>query len=122
MRLIMTAATLGMIVAPGGCDPSEGADPVPEREIEQVQEAYTPEWMELPGVVGTGIGRCDGTPCIKVFLVSPAPDTEEAIPDSVEGHPVEIEVTGPVRPRSPSDTSSSDGPGPTGLRFLGSGW
>lgn len=75
--------------------------------IEEVQEKYTPEWMELPGVVGTGIGRCETEegadepyePCIRVFLSSPSPEAEEAIPDRVEGYRVETVVTGRFRPR-----------------------
>lgn len=72
---------------------------MPERPIEEVQEAYTPEWMELAAVVGTGIGECDGEPCIKVYLAEPSEEADEAIPDSVEGHRVETVVTGPFRPR-----------------------
>lgn len=71
------------------------------RSIEEVQEAHTPEWMELPGVVGTGIGLCeDEEPCIRVFLQAPSPEAEAAIPERVEGYRVELVVTGPFRPRS----------------------
>ncbi len=77
---------------------------VPERSIEEVQEAHTPGWMELPGVVGTGIGLCDDEPCIRVFLSEPSPEAEEAIPEEVEGYRVELVVTGPFRPRLPPDT------------------
>jgi hypothetical protein len=88
---------------------------VPEPTIEEVQERHTPEWMELPGVVGTGIGLCDRKegadpprePCIRVFLSEPSPQAEEAIPDRVEGYRVELVVTGPFRPRP--------GPDPGGL-------
>jgi len=87
---------------------------VPQRSIEEVQEAYTPGWMELDGVVGTGIGLCEteegadlpGEPCIRVFLSEPSPEAEDAIPDEVEGYRVELVVTGPFRPRLPPDTGT----------------
>ncbi len=74
-----------------------------EPTIEEVQERYTTEWMALAGVVGTGIGACDGEPCIRVFLARPSPEAEERIPPEVEGYRVELEVTGEFRPRSPPD-------------------
>ena len=73
-----------------------------EPTIEEVQERYTPEWMALADVVGTGIGSCEGEPCIRVFLARPSPEAEESIPPEVEGYRVELEVTGEFRPRSPS--------------------
>ncbi len=77
--------------------------------IEEAQERFTPEWMALPGVTGTGIGRCvleggtetDGPwePCIRVFLSEPSPDAEQAIPSRASGYRVEVVVTGRFRPR-----------------------
>jgi hypothetical protein len=81
-------------------DGEEGMEQEPPT-IEEVQERHTPEWMELPGVVGTGIGLCDDEPCIRVFLAAPSPEAEEAIPEEVEGYPVEVVVTGAFRPRQP---------------------
>ena len=48
-----------------------------ERSIEEVQEAFTREWMDLPGVVGTGIGLCEDQPCIKVLVAGPIGELEE---------------------------------------------
>jgi hypothetical protein len=78
-----------------------------QRSIEEVQEEFTPEWMELPGVVGTGIGLCDGRPCIKVFVAGPVGALQDRIPREVEGHRVELERTGPFQAR---DTGSATGP------------
>lgn len=73
---------------------------MPERTIQEVQEAYTDEWMAIPGVVGTGIGLCDDDePCIRVFLSAPSPEAEERIPARVEGYRVELVVVGPFRSR-----------------------
>ena len=67
--------------------------------IEDVQNAHTDAWMKIPGVVGTAIGLCNETPCIKVLVVRSTSDLRKAIPDSLEGYRVIIEETGVVRPQ-----------------------
>ncbi len=67
------------------------------RTIEQVQDAYTNEWMAIPGVEGTGIGLCEGQPCIKVYSSRTAEELQGKIPQTVEGYPVTIEKTGTFR-------------------------
>lgn len=61
--------------------------------------AHTDSLMALRGVVGTAIGRCDGAPCIRVFLADSRAAARGAIPSQLEGYPVRVEVTGPIRPR-----------------------
>lgn len=58
--------------------------------------------MAIPGVVGTGIGLCDGEPCIKVLVTRRTAEIVEAIPEEVQGHRVEIEMTGEFRARDTS--------------------
>jgi len=72
---------------------------VPKRPIDQVLEAHTPGLMELPGVVGTGQGLCDGEPCITVMLVARTSELDQKIPSRLEGYPVKIQVTGEIRAR-----------------------
>ncbi len=74
-----------------------------ESTIETAQAKLTDRVMALPGVVGLGIGECEGAPCIKVFVVQKTPQLESAIPSTFEGFPVEIQVTGEIRAR-PSDS------------------
>jgi hypothetical protein len=86
----------------GGCIPSgeRGTEEgMTERPIEEVLEEHTPGWMEIDGVVGTGIGLCDETPCIRIFLARESEEIRRAIPEEVGGHPVDVVVTGPFRPR-----------------------
>lgn len=84
-----------------GCSSGRGDEEQPEastkRTIEEVQEAHTPAWMEIAGVIGTGIGLCNEEPCIKVFVARRTEEIEEKIPEEVEGYPVRIEVTGEFR-------------------------
>ncbi|WP_197054444.1 hypothetical protein [Nitrosococcus oceani] len=52
--------------------------------------------MNFPGVVGTGIGDCHGTPCIKVYIKEKTPELERQLPKRIEGFQLDIEVTGPI--------------------------
>jgi len=77
------------------------------RSIEEVQEAFTSEWMALPGVIGTGVALCGGEPCIKVFVAGPIEPLQGAIPGEVEGHRVVLETTGRFQAR---DSGAAPGP------------
>ncbi|HWR83343.1 MAG TPA: hypothetical protein VN285_08570 [Candidatus Deferrimicrobium sp.] len=67
---------------------------VARKTIEQVLADHTEHWMAIPGVEGTGIGECDGAPCIVVMASRPASELEGKIPAQVEGYNVRIEITG----------------------------
>ncbi len=69
-----------------------------------VQERHTPELMANPEVVGTAVTLTeDGRPAIMVMTKTAALKKGEGIPESIEGIPVVIEVTGVIRPmRIPS--------------------
>ncbi len=68
-----------------------------EPSIEAAQQRLTERVMNLPGVVGTAIGECDGAPCIKVLVADLTPELEDAIPSEFEGFRVEIDETGEIR-------------------------
>lgn len=72
------------------------------RPIEQVLQAHTSTIMAVPGVLGTGQGEHEGSPCIVVFVRRRTADLERAIPSSLEGYPVRLEQTGEIRPRDPA--------------------
>ena len=67
--------------------------------IEQALAEHTEAWMQIDGVEGTGIGLCDDTPCIKIFVSRPLDEFVEVLPDSVAGHPVRLEPAGRFEPR-----------------------
>ena len=67
-------------------------------EIMAVQEQYESQLMALQGVVGVGIGECEGQPCIKVFVEERTPELERQVPNQLEGFKVDIEVTGLIQP------------------------
>jgi len=68
------------------------------RPIADVLRDHTPELMALHGVVGTAEGAlASGDPCIQVLLAEKSAETERRIPRVLEGWPVVIQVTGPIR-------------------------
>lgn len=72
----------------------------PKRDINDVLRAHDKELLAIPGVVGVYVGLLeDGkTSCLKVMLTQKSSETERAIPKTIEGYPVVIEVSGEIRP------------------------
>ncbi|MGE4181444.1 MAG: hypothetical protein AB7J34_16590 [Limisphaerales bacterium] len=70
------------------------------RDINTVLADHDVDLLALPGVVGVYVGLLDDdrTPCLKVMLLKPNPETIRALPKTLEGHPVRYEVTGAIRP------------------------
>jgi len=72
---------------------------MPSKSIEQVQEEHTPALMRIEGVVGTYLGQTDaGQPCIKVMVREQTSDLARQIPSELGGYPVEVVVSGEIRP------------------------
>ena len=70
-----------------------------DQTIEQVLAAYTAGWMSITGVVGTAIGERSGEPCLRIMVVKKTPEIRAAIPDRVEGFPVDVVEVGVFRAR-----------------------
>ncbi len=68
-----------------------------EMSITQALKQATPGLMKIEGVVGTAQGRCDGAPCIKIYVVKKTPELLGQLPATIAGHPVVIEETGEIR-------------------------
>ena len=99
-------ATIAVVVGLARCGGrargnQEERQAVTSKSIEAVLAAHSDSLMALPGVVGTAIGLCDGARCIRVFLAAPNEATRQRIPARLEGYPVMVEVTGPIRAREP---------------------
>ena len=65
--------------------------------IEAVLREQTERLLAMPGVVGTALGLCGGTPCIKVYVEAGASEAAREIPATLEGYPVQVERTGEIR-------------------------
>lgn len=66
-------------------------------DIAAVKNRHETWIMNLPGVVGTAIGDCQGSPCIKVYIKEKNPELERQIPKQLEGFKLDIEVIGPIK-------------------------
>lgn len=106
--MAMIAAVASLVACAGGPEvvreESEDRDltsatPMNQKTIEEVLAEHTEEWMSMPGVVGTGIGACDGEPCIKVFVAHSTDELRQTIPDQVEDFVIRLEVTGAFQAR-----------------------
>ena len=105
---VRTAVTLGTLFSLStACSSTSERTEIPQRPIEQVLEQHNDSLTTRPGVVGTAIGLCDGAPCIRVFFADSASARGAGIPARLEGYPVRVEVTGPVRLRDPPPSSTS---------------
>ena len=71
----------------------------PRRDIDSVLAAHDQELLAIPGVIGVYVGTLEDrrTPCLKVMLAQDTPELRRAIPATIEGYPVIIEITGEVR-------------------------
>ncbi|MCG8594164.1 MAG: hypothetical protein MI785_07295 [Kiloniellales bacterium] len=77
----------------------EGA--MTEKSIESVLDAHAPALMAHPEVVGTGVGLCDDSPCIKVFVIARSAELRQRIGAEIEGYRVDLVETGPIRALEP---------------------
>ena len=93
---------VGVIVALGFVQ-LMAQSPSPRRDINAVLAAHDRQLLELPDVVGVYVGvLADGkTPCLKVMLARPIPETERKLPREIEGYPVVAEISGEIRPLRP---------------------
>src|SRR5438093_1276982 len=79
--------------------------PTRPRRIAQVFAAHSDSLMLLPGVVGVGIGQCGDAPCIKVMAAYSSPELTARLPRRLEGYAVELQVTGLITARAPSEAN-----------------
>jgi hypothetical protein len=69
--------------------------------IDKVLEEDGASLMDLPGVVGVGQTEVDGRPCILVILERRSQEIEAAIPSTLKGYPVAVEVSGVILALNP---------------------
>ena len=74
-----------------------GKEPLVSRPaIELVKEQHESELMAVEGVVGVGIGECQGKPCIEVYLTDESSNLRQQIPPQLNGYKVNTKVIGKV--------------------------
>ena len=77
---------------------AQGSSSSPMRDINVVLAAHDKELLAIPGVVGVYVGTLQDrrTLCLKVMLARKTVESRK-IPQSIEGYPVIMEVTGEIR-------------------------
>jgi len=77
-----------------------GEDRAVSPTIQEVKAKHVERLLAMPGVVSVGIGKNpDGQFVIIVGLDGPRPKTVEQLPKVLEGYPVRVEITGPIKAR-----------------------
>lgn len=89
-----------------GDSATPSADTMSQRSIDSVLADHTSHLLSIPGVVGTGIGECEGKPCIKVFAADRTDEIDKQVPETLEGYVVDVVVTGEFKALDTNDTSS----------------
>jgi len=81
-------------------DDRASSAPVPARpRPEEVLNRHSGELMRLRGVLSVGIGRDDaGRPVIVIGLDGERPETQAALPASLDGVPVQVLTSSRTRP------------------------
>ncbi len=69
------------------------------KPISEVLERHTSEWMNIPGVTGTGEGSNNGKPAILLFVDSLTDNLNSKLPKNVEGYSVVVKQSGSVQAR-----------------------
>lgn len=93
---LVTVVLLGLFLGVSWMLLPEKDPQVSKSAIELVREQYESELMAVAGVVGVGIGECQGQPCIKVYLADESSNLRPEIPTQLNGYPVSTEVLGKI--------------------------
>jgi hypothetical protein len=93
---------LGILVA-NSCgntdDSKKSRSEVPNQDIVVVMNDHVDSLMAIPGVTGVAVGELkDRTPCIQVLIIKDTKEIRISIPTAIAGHPVDIIVSGEIRP------------------------
>ncbi|MBS4029603.1 MAG: hypothetical protein KGZ58_13330 [Ignavibacteriales bacterium] len=72
---------------------------MPQSEINDVLNRNAEKLMSINGVVGVYVGaQTNGTLCLRVMVKELTEEIQKYIPKILEGHPVEIEISGEIKP------------------------
>ncbi len=91
------AVFLGVGQGRGAGDGASG-DLMAAAAVEEVLKQNAGGLMAVPGVVGVAVGACSGKPCIRVLVARKTPELMQKLPAMLEGYPVVVDETGPIRP------------------------
>lgn len=96
-KLILVLVLVSLLIS---CERVEkGGGEVPTKDIKAVLDAHSAELLAIQGVTGAFLSELeDRTPCILVLVAEESEEIRRQVPDSLESHPVKIEVSGEFKP------------------------
>lgn len=72
---------------------------IPSAEVIRVMNRYADSLMAISGVTGVSVGADeDGLPLIMILIREESAELRALLPDSLEGYPVQVNVSGEIRP------------------------
>jgi len=86
---------------PSGVDEADVQEAlgVPDMSIEDAHKALTDSLMSEAGIAATAISVCDGTPCLKVYVLVRTDEVMSRIPKTFEGYQVTVMESGELEAR-----------------------
>lgn len=95
----LTALALLALVVAGCTADREGGDVMPKQDIMTVVDKHAPRLIAIEGVEAVAVGElASGEPCIRIYISVPLQDLEGQIPETLGGHPVDVEEGGKFKP------------------------
>ena len=98
---LVIALYLGGLGASGCGAPSDRPEPAGKDTVSSIADViarHSSELMGVPGVVGVYEGETHGHRVVRIMVAKRTPELVARLPSTLEGHSVEIEETGVVRP------------------------
>jgi hypothetical protein len=74
-----------------------GAISAGTRSVEQVFDTHRDSLLSIPGVVGAGIAKSEGKPCLVIMVKDKTQYTEGQIPKELDGYRVIMQETGEIK-------------------------
>lgn len=65
----------------------------------RIKRQYQMEWLSLEGVTAVGLGQIGESMGIIISMEDEKHKKQTLIPTEIEGIPIKVEVSGPVRPK-----------------------
>ena len=81
---------------PPADEPLPGDNPT-AKTMNEIQEEHQAQLMAIPGVIGMAQGLSEGKPCFRVYVNKLTAELSEKIPKTIEGYPVTVIQTGPIK-------------------------
>jgi hypothetical protein len=95
MKVFFVCIILFLLAA---CSQEPNKEKTMTESIQEVKAKYEQQIIETPGVISMGIGKnAKGEIAIIIGIEHDSEKIRAALPEELDGYPLEVQVTGPVR-------------------------